>query len=257
MVRLHSTLVTIMATALGAMLMLPISEAEAVPLLQLDIVGGTYDDPTESIVISAPTATVVALGTASGATSQDDLLGKTTYLSVAAVFDNGGDVEISELWGTSIVIDGVTFDETDFVIGAPPATSDDKFIGGHGVYDTAFLEIAFNFAADAETATYNSEDNPGASTLYNGGQGSFFQAFEVGIQALASGIKLHFDLYTTKETNEETERDLFAPFSHDAEMRPGSSVVVTEIPEPGSLIIFGLALLVIGVSRKRFVRVRS
>ena len=29
MVRLHSTLVTIMATALGAMLMLPISEAEA------------------------------------------------------------------------------------------------------------------------------------------------------------------------------------------------------------------------------------
>lgn len=234
------------------MLMLPLSKAEAVPALQLDIIGGTYDQVTESIIENASAATIVALGTPSGNYSEADLLSSTHFLSVAALKENGDGVSLADLAGALIDINGVTFTDQDFWVGTPPPGSSGRTLGGHGVYDTAFTEFMFTFAARSTTSTYNSEDAAGASTLYDGGTGSFFKAANVSISQLAAGINLHFDLYTTKEPNGGGGPvvDKFAPFSHDAELRLTSSPA-TEIPEPGSTIVFAFALLIIAVSRIR------
>lgn len=235
-----------------AMLVQPLSNAEAVPALQLDIIGGTYDQVTESIIENASAATIVALGTPSGNYDEANLLSTTHFLSLAALKENGDAVSLSDLAGAMIDIDGVTFTDQDFRVGTPPPGSSGRTLGGHGVYDTAFTEFIFAFAVGSTTSTYNSEDAAGASTLYDGGTGSFFKTISVFISQLADGINLHFDLYTTKESNRGggPELDIFAPFSHDAELRLTSSPQ-TEVPEPGSTIVFVLALLFISVSRMR------
>lgn len=230
------------------MLMLAPSKAEAVPKLQLDIVGGSYDQVTESIIENASAATIVALATPSGNYNSVDLLSSTHFLSVAALKENGDAVSLGDLSGALIDINGVTFTDQDFWVGTPPPGSSGRTLGSHGVYDTAFIELMFAFEAGSTTSTYNSEDAAGASTLFDGGIGTFFKTMEVSISQLTAGINLHFDLYTTENSERGgTNLDLFAPFSHDAELRP----TIITVPEPGSLFVFALALLAIARLRIR------
>ncbi|MGK0240549.1 MAG: hypothetical protein ACI92G_004037 [Candidatus Pelagisphaera sp.] len=230
-------------------LMLPQSQAEAVPFLQLDIVGGSYDRVTESIFSTASDATIVALATPGKKDTDADVLSSTTFLSIAAVKENGDAVSLDDLAGTLIEIEGLAITAENFWVGTPPFESEGKTLGSHGIYDTAFTEVDFQFAAGNTTSTYNSEYAAGASSLYDGGSGSFFKIFDVSISQLAAGINLHFDLYTMKDVKGGgSEMDKFAPYSHDAELR------LVLVPEPESIIIFISTLLIIVAFRIRFHR---
>lgn len=239
-----------------ATLILPQLQAKAVPFIQLDVIGGSYDQETETIISNESDATIIALATPRGTYTAADVLSSTSFLSIAALKDNGDAVSLSDLFGTLIDIEGVAITENDFWVGTPPIESGDNTLGPHGVYDTAFAEFMFQFASGNTTSTYNSEDAAGASTLYDGGSGSFFKTFNVSISQLAAGINLHFDLYTTKNVEGGgPERDKFAPYSHDAELRlalsPETELDSIQVPEPDSIIIFVSALLIIVTSSIR------
>lgn len=234
---------------------MPLSSARAVPELQLDIIGGSYDDTTETVISNASAAVVVALRTFGGskAGQSDGMLSETVYLSLAALKSNGDAVGLDELNGALIDINGVTFTGQEFLFGTPiHGAADGSDLPKHGVYETSFLEMAFQFSAENQTAEYNTAETPGASSLYLGGQDSFFKVFTVSIATLADEVYLHFDLYmTTVGESAELEVDKFAPFSHDAELRPLSTAPVVAIAEPRLSIGFLIALLAIVGSRKQ------
>lgn len=238
-----------------ALTTMPLSSARAVPELQLDIIGGSYDNTTETVISNASAATVVALRTLSGseAAQSDEILSETAYMSMAALKSNGDAVGLEELNGALIDINGVTFTEQEFLFGTPPdGAAQNKDLPSHSVYETSFLEMAFQFSAENQTAEYNTAETPGASSLYLGGLGSFFKEFTVSVATLADDVYLHFDLYTlTMGSTAELEVDKFAPFSHDAELRSLSPTPVVELAEPGQAIVFLIGLITMVGSRKR------
>jgi hypothetical protein len=221
--------------------------ARAVPALQLDIVGGVYDAATETVVASGSSFTLLALATATGSTSAADILNETYYISAAIVPPVAQDPGFN---AGSFQINGVTINATDgnMIYGTPPTEGlGNPNLPGHGIFDSYYLELAFQFSAADTTTTYNSQDNAGGALFDEAGAGSFFLALEIDVSGLAPGRLLHFDLYNTKvKNNGAVTIDDFAPFSHDAESTlPSGPVPDTgvDVPEPASLAVFltGLA----------------
>lgn len=250
------------ALLFGLLLLAPLG-ASAVPALQLDIEGGTYDDGNEDIVTSDPNFTLYAIGTPK---TNAAILGTTFYLSIALTppTDCSDAVDFG-----SFEVNGITYDSVDdLVYGVPPieadgtAAHDAGDLAQHGVFETHFAEQSFTFSASNETATYNTADDPGGTEggLDESGSGSYFAEFEVDVSGLAAGYGLHFDVYSVKEITEvlrqrgrlvtstvpATDRDvdLFAPFSHDASTTP-------VIPEPSAAMVFGASLFVTGWATRR------
>ena len=62
---------------------------------------------------------------------------------------------------------------------------------------------------------------------------------------MSEDFELHFDLYN-KKTSKQDPNDLdinaFAPFSHDAET----------VPEPGSLLLFGIGMVGLAGARRKW-----
>ena len=94
--------------------MLASARAEAVPVLQLDIIGGTYDWETQTIVSNSTSFTLVALLTPQDSSALYD----TYYISAALTPQTA---EGTNPTNSTFSFDGTTYNATeDMTYGVPP-----------------------------------------------------------------------------------------------------------------------------------------
>jgi hypothetical protein len=175
---------------IGAIIMVGMcaTSAFAVPSLQLDILGGTYDAGTETIVSSSNSFTLYALIVPDSQAPLDD----TYYISVA--------INPQVITGTdlgSFFINGEAFEVTDdLVFENPPLEAyqdhDAQDLSSHGIFDTYFTQIAFTFDSGNTSAEYNTADNAGDGPSV--GTGMYYVSFDVDTSGLDTGYAVHFDL---------------------------------------------------------------
>jgi hypothetical protein len=247
---------------------------EAVPLLQLDIVGGTYDQQTQTIVSNGPIFQLIAILTPKAGESFDPT---AWYFVSAAVMPQtappGGSYG-SFTWDDDAGPVRTVNATSQMEYGVPPIESvaigtetvDPGDLPTHSVYPTYFTEFAFKFDASHRTNTYDTAEAAGALPSTTGQ--SYYHTFDLNLTALQSPIAgLHFDLYDTffktecagpkksQTCSADEDIDHFAPFSHDAQS--GSSLTPpppppSPIPEPASLVLLASGLAISARSiRKR------
>ena len=233
--------------------------ANAVPRLQLDIDGGTYDALTETIIINESTATVYAYLWING---DDSLLGsydefnvytpETYYLSAALIPYSDTACCSFSINGNEIAVLG-DMNEGYAPLGHPDFLAaelewDGQDLASHGVFPTYYWEEPFAFV-DADGNPYNDPIAPydtqdradgtlGTSfdDLHDTNGDMYYMSFVINRDDLNRDFSLHFDLYSTVLHDRKwTDFDVddFAPFSHDAEM----------VPESGTLFLLGLGLI--------------
>jgi hypothetical protein len=234
-------------TALALSVTLMTAPAWAVPTLQLDIAGGTYDNSTESVLASSNTFSLYAYGLASGpkpVSLADDFFLSVSLLGVPQPGDNHG----------SFTVNGQTINATgDMIWGTPPVDSilgnaewDPGDLRSHGIFPAYFKEIGFQFSAGNTSGEYNTQINTGSGPTV--GTAMYYKRFDFDVSGLTPGLSVHFDLYNSKFSKGlELDVDKFAPFSHDAEAH-----VMTPIPEPETyaMLLAGLGLMGL-VARRR------
>ena len=208
--------------------------ATAVPSLQLDISGGSYDTSSEDVVTTARTFTLYALadlyknnGNPNFATNQ------TFYISIAfpGVAESAPDPD----FGSFTVASGgssLTLSALDF--GQPANLG-----SSHGIFPAYYYEFAFTTFPEV-SGSYNVEDNPGGPPT---GTGLNYRAFDFDMTGLASGVSAHFDLYTDGQP--------FAPYSHDASASYAPPPIQTRVPDGGTTVaLLGFAILGLGGTRR-------
>jgi len=245
--------------------------AEAVPLLQLDIIGGEYDEETQTIVSNGPVFQLVAILSPGGsegnnpnqndATSIAALLATTYYISAAIspqVGQPGSDIGSFSFSGANVsATNGMDY-------GIPPLDeyeeNNDAHLASHSIYPTYFSEFSFQFDSANRTTQYNTQDSAGQGPIANALGTSYYQLFSIDTSGLDAPFQLHFDLYDVEVrrqaqckrngtcTPEDLDAGNFAPFSHDAESGEGPPPV----PEPATLLLTagGIAALARRRARK-------
>jgi len=222
------------------------SAAYAIPTLQLDIAGGTYDGSTETIVTTDTTFTVYAYLNA-------DTVGDTYYLNISVNPDPGTYPDDVDL-GSFSINGGPQIDVTgDMIYGYAPYDDtgwDGQDLPPHGIFPTYYLEYEFDFIESDTTTGYNTQDNPGAGLFDDAGNDMYYVEFEIDTSDFnydyGDGSSLHFDLYNTvvqERRFSDIDVDDFAPFSHDAEAVP--------VPEPATALFLGIGLLGFFISGRK------
>lgn len=247
-----------MAAVVG-LLGLASQQASAVPSLQLDILGGTYDTSTESIMSTSGSFSLYAYGLASDFSTTDTLYLAIALMPQTSVESNIGSFSFTPSGGSMVTVN-VTDDMT---YGVPPLETvaallgnDGGDLGQHGVYETYFYEYGFTLSG-GESAEYNTQDMAGSGPQL--GTGMLYQSFAFNMGALPIGYGLHFDLYTSTVrecannpncVGPDIDADQFAPFSHDAQAMP--------IPEPETyaMLLAGLGLMGFVARRRRLMHTR-
>jgi hypothetical protein len=213
--------------------------AWALPLLQLDIAGGSYDAASQTVVTSAQQFDLIAL------LNSRSTAGKY-YLSMAVTPATATPADLG-----SFKVNGITVDVTaDMVYGTPPAEwympSDPGDLPTHSIYPTYFFEYGFYFDPTKTTSAYNVQDEAGRGLVGSGDL--FYKTFALDVSGLNAG-GLHFDLYSEDVNWFDVDVDKFAPFSHDAEYVAGATPEA--VPEPGTLGLMGLGLAGISFFARR------
>lgn len=205
--------------------------AQAIPVLQVDIAGGTYDSATETIVATGNPFTVYALlntnqgqyGSGDKQVNADD----TFYMSVALVPKTGP----APASLGSFVFNGVTVNATaGMTYGTPPQLPGE---GGHDMFATYYVLFPFTFNLTANAPLYDTQINPGGiNTSLNGDL--LYREFVVDVTGLDPSVVVHFDLFA--------ENGIKAPYSHDGQ---------SNVPVPPSILLLGTGLVGLVGFRKR------
>ena len=227
------------------------SSAQALPMLQLDILGGSYDTTTETIIAPGSSFTLYALFTPKCNTTDSTiaaLLTQNYYISAAITPKTetpGANAGSFSFNGAPVKVTG------DMVYGIPPLEAiiakDSGDLARHDVFETYFKEFTFKFAPGNTMSPYNTQDraiNKGAIPP-TGGVGQYWMAFNVDTSLLTPGYGIHFDLYSEKTKAGDIDVNQFAPFSHDAQS--GGAPV----PEPSTILLLGAGLLGFAIYGKR------
>ena len=227
--------------ALSAALLLTPAVTRAIPYYQLDIQGGHYDSSSETIVTEATHFTLYAYVDPRSAAARSAALRSPSYLSIAldpAQGAAGADLGSFTLNGQVIRATG------DMRFGTPPfeldgsAAADAGDLASHGLYPTFFTQERFRFGLDHQSAAYDTALNAGSGP--RPGTGMLYAAFELDTSALAPGVTLHFDLFSTRVRRGDTDILRLARSSYDA----GTIAPVSRaLPEPSTALLFGIGLL--------------
>ncbi|BAU66381.1 hypothetical protein STA3757_37850 [Stanieria sp. NIES-3757] len=227
--------------------------AFAVPNLQLDILGGSYDLTDESIFLN--TNSNFNLFAYCSPSNQNNCLSQKHFISIAILDENENSLTTGTNFG-SFVFNGITYGNggNALTFGTPPLNdpagqdSDPGDLPTHGVFPTLFSEISFDFVSSKTREEVNTQDNPGTALNADTSPTNttlLYQDFNVDISGLNTGYRVHFDLYNeefkTNKNGSDLDVDKFAPFSHDAYAKkidkPNNP---QDVPEPGTALALGL-----------------
>jgi len=256
------------ALALGAS-----GTASALPFLQLDFNGGLYvggsdettycvADDCELFALLTPADQKPNQSAADYGAYIEAIFSDTYYISIALV----PKTETSADLGSFDVNSKTVSVTSDMIYGTPPvesflATTDPNDLSSHGIFETFFYELAFNFDAANTLTPYNAQDDatvdPGDQTS---GIGGYYASFGLDTTKLDPSVSLHFDLYNSAvfdlkgsiDANEIIGIDDFAPFSKDAQITASPLDPPPAVPEPSILASFGLSLFGLGLLRRRY-----
>ena len=208
----------------------------AIPTLQLDILGGTYDYSTQTIIAPSESFTLYAFLIPDRWNSINDYY----YISAAIVPKTGpADSDLG-----SFVFGNTIYVTQDMTYGVPPLEDivtlqgwDRGDLPRHGIYPTYFYEFEFQFN-NYQISPYNTQERAQTrGEIPASGSGMYYMTFYIDTSGLNSNYVVHFDLYNTKLIQRTGDIDItqFAPFSHDAQS--------VQVPEPSTLLLLGSGLM--------------
>jgi hypothetical protein len=210
--------------------------AQAYNPLQLYIDGATYDEASQTWVTTSNSFDLYVIGNM----ELSDVMVSMALGDYSDTDDPNGMAGVS--------VNGSMYDS--FSYGYPPIATVDTWdqsgdLAKHGIFPAWYTEFnAGNFGLvggvgdvqpDGDGNFYNPADD-GYVTADNPNQLGEYKVFSIEV---FGSTAVHFDAYTTDTDGNIT---YFAPFSHDAQ---------TAIPEPATVILFGLGLSGVAAMRSR------